>query len=672
LSHFSENLLSSAKVLKKSVTQPSSTEAESLTDTPKANRWGMPNRLRLFLLILFVSAPAIFTGIGIAKNGVDVPVWDDWERGVMIEKLHEGMLDFHYLNGAHIDHRMLFPRLIQLAVNGLTDGNLKAELYVSYGIFVLGGVAMFFLVRRTFGKDSAWVWPVAFAINTILFAPIQYQNFLWAVQIAILIPIACLPVCVLVMVSNLAWWKKLLLAVPVAVIGTHSFAHGILLWPICFCLALLLREFGTWKQRTAFLVIFGACAATVISAYFLWDFETVTYHSYGKELGETPPSGSAIERIGENSVRFCRYFFYVLGSPLARMFHMDPYQSAKNVARGCLFLFVLGAGFMFWRRKDSQNWDKMLPWIAIGMFSICAAVLMASGRCHLNVYRAMLPRYISLTMFLAIAIVALGAYLLQRWQARAGDPLTAAKRVQVASMLCVGVVMLQFPQWIYGFHKMTAWRLARLEARACLLYINHKTPGKYGLLDNTVEFVQKYANVLNDHGLLSPPLFGKPDFGSFTFRKESLNTGRAKIGRTDIGDGTSLYVDGYATLPDDERLADGILWTWRPKGTPQGGWKVLSFGEMNGVHVPRAPFIDSQFGNNSNYANIVKYAGWKNTINLAQPMGGPIDAEKIQILPFAMDVDRMELHPFTGGLEVDFSKADGVPRVKIVESIPHK
>lgn len=625
--------------------------------------------LKMFILILFVSAPMIFTGIGIFKNAVNIPTWDDWERGPMLEKYYAGTLDFKYMNGAHIDHRMLFPRLIQLGLNEITHGDLRAEIWATYAIFVMGGVAMFFLVRRTLGKDSAWVWPVAFLINAILFSPLQYQNFLWAVQLAIMIPIACLPVCILVMVSKLSWWKKLALTVPLAIVGTHSFAHGILLWPVVFCLGLLLKEFGSVKQRAAFLTIFGACAATVISAYFLWNFQNVSLHSYGTALGDTPPSGGIAERISENPVKFKRYFMLVLGSPLARIFDTDPMQSAKNVTRGSLVLFGAGIAFMLWRRRDRVDWDKLLPWGAMGMFSICAAFLMASGRCNLSLNRALLPRYVSLTMFLAIAIIGIGAYIFQRWRLRSKDEISGMKRTQVALVFCVAIVGMQFSQWIYGFHKMEAWRYARLQERTSLLYIKHFQPERGGRIDSKLEFPTKHVKFLNEKGLMNPPLFEKPDFGSFTFRKEKLTKGRANIVRADIGSDGKFYMDGYAILPDEERIADGVILAWRPKGIQNGGWQLMSVAEMCGLHVPQASFLDTHFGSNPSFNDPKSYARWRKVLDPSvSPDGTKLIAQHIEIMPFAMDTDRMELHPFDVILEYDSSATSGMERLVIADN----
>ncbi|MFT4548173.1 MAG: hypothetical protein ACI9MB_002124 [Verrucomicrobiales bacterium] len=63
-----------------------------------AVRWcGREPQLRV-ILFLFAFSPALLTGYWISEFAVNVPVWDGWERGVLLRKAHEGTLDFAYLS----------------------------------------------------------------------------------------------------------------------------------------------------------------------------------------------------------------------------------------------------------------------------------------------------------------------------------------------------------------------------------------------------------------------------------------------------------------------------------------------------------------------------------------------------------------------------------------------
>ncbi len=627
---------------------------------------GKRPRLRTLLLWLFVFSPAIINGVGIAINAENVPTWDDWERGPLLERYYDGTLDLRYLNGAHINHRILFPRLLIIGMNEMTGGNIVAEIYLSYAFVVLGGVALFLIVRRTIGP-SPWVWAVGFLVNLIYFSPLQYQNYLWAVQIAMMIPIACLPTAVLVMITRWAWWKKLIVTLGLAILATHSFAHGLLIWPVVFCLGLLHPSLGGWRHRGKFVGIFGAVGALVIFLYFNWHFETNTHHSYGTPIGDPPRKGTPISEVIEDPKRFKRYFLFAVGSQFARLFDIDPEDAAKNVARTLLVLFGLGVGYMLWKRKDTRQWEALLPWAAFGGFAVSVALLMAVGRSDMSAQRALLTRYLSSTMFLGIALIGMGAYLLYRWQQQAKEPSRERLRAKIAVGVWVGLCVLQAAQWQYGFHKMEVWRFARLQSRAALLYLNHFPPVKTGRLDYEMEFVMKWANYLNDKGLLDPPLFEKPDFGSFKREKmsDALEVRRAGFHGARMDGATILALDGWATLRDPDRIADGVLLTWRIR--PQGksnrdaDWKVFGMSEMSALHVPRAPFLDGAFAMTSNYSDKRRYARWKKGVAITSLPEG----EVIEVKAWAMDADRMVLQPFREVVEID-RRADGKePKVRI-------
>ena len=75
--------------------------------------------------VSLVFSPAIFVGFLVAFNSVNIPVWDDWERGVLLEKYYAKSPEFFsYLGSAHIDHRMIVPRVLIVLINELTGGNL--------------------------------------------------------------------------------------------------------------------------------------------------------------------------------------------------------------------------------------------------------------------------------------------------------------------------------------------------------------------------------------------------------------------------------------------------------------------------------------------------------------------------------------------------------------------
>ena len=82
-------------------------------------------RVQTALAGLLVFSPAFVVAFFVLANAVNIPVWDDWERGVLLQKYYSNSPDFFsYMMGAHIDHRMFVPRVLMLVMNDITGGNL--------------------------------------------------------------------------------------------------------------------------------------------------------------------------------------------------------------------------------------------------------------------------------------------------------------------------------------------------------------------------------------------------------------------------------------------------------------------------------------------------------------------------------------------------------------------
>ena len=94
-------------------------------------------------------------------------------------------------------------------------------MWIGFCAILAGAIGLFYVLLKTFGRGP-WLWTTAFLVNLVVFLPVQYQNFLWAVQLAFLLPLGCLGVIVAVMRSSWPLWLKFVLCVALAEIGTFS------------------------------------------------------------------------------------------------------------------------------------------------------------------------------------------------------------------------------------------------------------------------------------------------------------------------------------------------------------------------------------------------------------------------------------------------------------------
>ena len=108
--------------------------------------WCAREPWRRTILFLVAFSPAIIAGYWISQCAVNVPAWDGWERGALLQKAHgeDGQkLDFEYLSSAHIDHRPLVPRLFTLAASAASGGDVRVEIWIGFLAIVAGAIGLF-------------------------------------------------------------------------------------------------------------------------------------------------------------------------------------------------------------------------------------------------------------------------------------------------------------------------------------------------------------------------------------------------------------------------------------------------------------------------------------------------------------------------------------------------
>ncbi len=642
-------------------------------------------RLRAVLPALFAFSPALVTAALIATHAVNVPVWDGWERGVLLEKAANGELDFGYLFSAHIDHRPVIPRLITLAANALSGGDVRAEMAIGFLAVVAGAIGLLLALRKSL-PSPAWCWGTMFALNLLIFSPLQYQNFLWAVQLAFLLPLGCLGLLLAVMTSGWRPLAKGLAAAGLASVATLSFGHGLILWPVAVCMALLHPAAGAPRTRLALGGVLAAVAAATVALYFNWNYVNTSqpWHAYGALPGEPPPAVDRFANLRENSDRVADYFWASLGNPVARLLGSDPLAVAVDAGRALLALFGIASIWMLAGARREGRWAALLPWAACAAFAVVAALMMATGRgADLPLERALYSRYASLTGYLPIGLVAMAACALSRWRGAAGSG---------AALVGIGLLAgAQSQAYVYGAHKMAAWKMARLEERFHLLYAAHKTPRFPALIDGGMQvaegeepFAVRQARFLDGRGWLSPPMFERFDFGGFERLDERALAKRSDLLFAGLHDEATLHLAGYATLPDG-RIADGVLVTWRRPGDdpPRPAiersrkrerihgervaaldWALLDVLGVRAAPAMRASFEDGQFGaNKMNLAKRENYARFEDPVDLSPlPEGGEVeiclwvaDCEHMQVAPLKrmFRFDRGEAAPGEVLVEVD-------------------
>ncbi len=599
---------------------------------------------------MFAFLPALWTGLAVGENAVNIPVWDGWERGKLLKRALEGTLDLEFLASAHIDHRILVPRLAVLALNKLSGGDVRADIWATFTVLLAAGGCLFYLLAKTL-PDWRWMAGCGFLVNLVLFSPVQYQNLLWPVQLAYMLPLGFLAALVAVMSSGLSARAKFVIVLLCCVAGCLSYGHGLILWPVAILLGLFLHGTGDLRTRTFFATGMTIACALVVIPYLTWNYVNTSEasHAFGHAPGEPPPGMANRAEVltdAKQRERFVNFFIVYLGNPWARISLSDPWSASVKLGQWALAAFLAFAALVLFHWKRPKEWDTLLPWAALASYSMSTAVLLALGRSSMSWNRAILPRYISTSMFVGIALIVVAAWLLHRrgW----------SKAAIAGGMFFAG---MQVAIWDYGLHKMQAWKQARLMERFAVVYLDHHET-KFGTrLDNEVEFARRQARFLDAQGWLDPPMAKALDWGPFAPTGKELPSGRADIFRASLTGSGDLAIEGFAEFGgDDSRPADGVLLTWRASDNEE--WKVFGVAEMSALVLPRAPLIDGEFGAPKPALSKVKNtAKWVRYLALdALPESG-----EVEIKAWAVDTEKMQAYGIARTLRLDRSSTESGP-----------
>jgi hypothetical protein len=220
-----------------------------------------------------------------------------------------------------------------------------------------------------------------------------------------------------------------------------------------------------------------------------------------------------------------------------------------SIAIGTVLLFVYGSAVahMVFRRRDHAWVTRVLPWIALGGYSIGSGCLAALGRIAWGVAQALESRYVTFSIYLAIAVIGVAAIY---WTEN--RRLAAARGRRLAGFTCAAFLaaMCFTFEVLCSLHSIAFFRIRSAAARlgqSALLFapvldtseiikaVNYPAP----------DSVRINAEALERLHLLRTPLIRTPEI--------------AKLRHTEADDRAAAgWCDGLVTGSDDRRTT----WGW--------------------------------------------------------------------------------------------------------------
>ncbi len=314
----------------------------------------------------------------IARNGVNVPRWDDWEIIPIASGLLHGNLSASMLWSQHNENRMPVAYLFDLLFTRWGNLNFRALMFFSASLIVVayGLLAWSYFRGRRFGWWA--LVPVAF----IGFSLAQHDNPLWGFQIAWYLVTVCLAAtlyCLITVEEGTQW--KLIGAIAAAAVGSFCSFQGLLIWP-AGAVVLLLRN-----GRRGIITLWALAAVAVAFAYFA-----------GFNLGAT--GGGSVPEALARPDRFVPFLLVQVGSVAAGTIPASPWGYAGLGIFGFLLLAVSAVVVVSaWRRRPDP---QLALASALIVFALLFDILVYIGRSASGVFSATTSRYTTYNLLLLL------------------------------------------------------------------------------------------------------------------------------------------------------------------------------------------------------------------------------------------------------------------------------
>lgn len=389
----------------------------------------------------------------LSQFGFTFPYWDEILVAPLIAKAKTGTLGLADLWAQQNEHRLLFPRLVMIAVGLLARWNgaliLASSVICGLGAFLV----LCFLALRPLstapGAPRPWWTIPAFAV--LVFSWTQMENWVWGLELMFFMCNFAMLGGIAALCARKPSWGSFAAAIALGAVASYSFANGLLYW-FAALPALALPAGLSREKRLLRLLLWILAAGLVIQSYL------IGYHKPG-----VSPDLATVLR---DPLAYLGYFLLYLGSPISAFFATPPWHggTAINTAAwqflpGLAGLTLFAA--VLWRaaRAHRAAWNAYagyLPWLCIAAFALGSALITAWGRAGFGLGQALSSRYITTSMLFWCALIGIIAVNLAQTPLRL--PVTLAIRCALHAAAAALAIAMPF----FAMHSSHPWEdLAR-------------------------------------------------------------------------------------------------------------------------------------------------------------------------------------------------------------------
>ncbi|OGK36249.1 hypothetical protein A3A93_05885 [Candidatus Roizmanbacteria bacterium RIFCSPLOWO2_01_FULL_38_12] len=333
--------------------------------------------------------PIILTIFFIKNYSINVPYQDQWEMVPLFQKVIHAEISIFDLIAQHNEHRILFPRLIQISLAFLTNWNIKNIYWIS---FILLCAIYFFLAlfMQNICKNKYFCIYLQFMLSWIVFSPIQYEGWFTGMNefhLTILAMLMTIYLLNLPLLGTTATLSKIF-AVFLSIIGSYSHINGLLIWIVGGILIFYRRQF-------LFLIFWMLLSLMTYLIYFI-NYSKPIYH----------PS---LMYFFQNPLDFLTYFFGQIGSVL--------FISEIGISALIgIMIFLIALFNLNSLLKKRSLIKSCIPWLMIFLFSLLSILAIAVARAGFGTTQALSSRYIVYSSLMFISTIEVFYYLVGNYK----------------------------------------------------------------------------------------------------------------------------------------------------------------------------------------------------------------------------------------------------------------
>ena len=562
--------------------------------------------LMWFLAII----PACLLGIFITKYSVDFPYWDQWAIASIFEKFNSNSLGFDDLISQHNESRKFFPRLIFLSLGYLTHWNVRYEMLIIFLLACLVSLNIYRLNKITISGSTQKKLFVASIANLFIFSPIQWENWLWGIQIVVFIPIACLTTCISIAYSTLAARTKFLASMCLCTFSTFSYANGILLWFLV--LPILLFKSGKKISQNLFLILTWFLGFAINAIIYFYNYSKPSHHPEFKEAVVHP-------------LQAIHYFLSFLGAPLGLGSLVKTTTVTAIIGLILFTLCILALFYIFINYKDNNLLNSLLSWVTLGSYTLISAAITTLGRVGFGIEQSLSSRYTTFSVYLIVALIHIYIIIADDFKSRYSFTFNKLL-VRFILFFVLGITLiLHYTTFRESVGQMSMVKKERLQVKSCLLFINivQEDCLTKRVFPDT-EALQQRANTLNSLGFLKPSLVENKNIRSIQSEQQLANDNYGWFDVLRKTDDNQYFVSGWAVLPYRQEAADSVILTYE-----DADGNSIIFSIIDTVELERQDVATSL--NQNTYIK----SGWQKVISPSK-----IPAYPTQINAWAFDANK--------------------------------